>query len=356
MLVYVVVFCVAVGIAAVAEYDQRSGRGVASPRRWTGTAMLVAVVLAGVSSLRWRVGTDYWTYDGLFPIYAQEAADGLSLTGEPGLRIIAWISMAMTGDSATMFAIAAFITVGLTIRMLWRWSPAFAFSIALYIVSGAWHESFNGIRQYLACAVIFAGHRNIVDRRLVRWVAVVLIASLFHVSALLMILLYFVPVKRLSLRFQFGVVIAGLLALMFSAQLLSVLELITGDDMDGPDSYAARNINPLRVAFAFVPIALAWILHNREAVSTSRSWFYINMLAVYGATYLASANSALMARYAIYALPFVAIGLAVATSVENSRERSLVRASLLAVYAVFMYIEISGIGNLREFQWIFQRP
>lgn len=356
MLVYLIVFGLAIGIACVAEYGQ-SSRGIGGlPRARTLTAILVAVLLAGVSALRWRVGTDYWAYDSYFPIYVEEATESFSLLGEPGLRGIAWISMAINGDSATMFAIAAIVTIGLSVRTLWRWSPAFTFSVAIYILSGAWHGSFNGIRQYLACAILFAGHRYIIDRRLGKWMLIVFAAMLFHVSAVVAVLLYFVPTKRTSLAIQVSVVALGFAGMLTFDSLLSFLAVETGEVDRWGGSYAAETLNPLRVAFAFVPIALFWLLRNRDAIDESRSWFYVNMLAVYGATYLASAGSALLARFTIYALPFLAIGLVSVTAVPDRKERVLIRGVVLCLYAAFMYVEISTIENLRNFQWIFQRP
>ena len=35
----------------------------------------------------------------------------------------------------------------------------------LYIFIGAWHGSFNGMRQYLAAAILFSGHRFIKERK-----------------------------------------------------------------------------------------------------------------------------------------------------------------------------------------------
>jgi hypothetical protein len=301
------------------------------------------------------VGTDYGNYEWLFPIYAAESTESLSLLGEPGLRVIAGISMATTGDSATMFAVAAVVTIGLTVRTLWRWSPAFAFSVAVYILSGAWHGSFNGIRQYLACAVLFAGRRYIVDRKLGKWLAVVFVAVLFHVSAVVGLLLYFVPTKRTSFGIQLGVFALGVAVLFGSGLLLDFLAIQTGDSDLPTGSYANRVINPWRVAFAFVPVAVFWLLRSRKAIAESHGWFYVNMLAVYAATYLASANSALLARFAIYALPFVAIGLASVTSVSNPKERAFVRALLLVIFGVFTYLEISSVSNLSNFLWLFQR-
>lgn len=362
MLVFAAVFAVAVLTASFAEHSW--SRRVATtgsweepfPRGWSFGSFVVVAVLAGVAALRWRVGTDYTTYHRLFPSYVEEAKQGFDIFEEPGLRVIAWISNEINGDSAMMFAVAAIITIGLSVRTIWRWSPAFAFSIAAFILSGAWHGTFNGVRQFLACAILFAGHRYIIDRRFGKWLLVVFAAMLFHISAMVALFLYLVPTKRTSFVIQGAVFALGLVVMLSSDSVLEFLAIQTGDSELSTGEYANLSVNPLRVAFAFVPIALYWLLRNREAIEQANLWFYVNMLAIYGATFLASASSALLARFAIFALPFVAIGLAAVTSVPDAREKMLSRGAVLVIFAVFLYIEISGIPNLRNFQWIVQRP
>lgn len=355
VLVYITVFGVAVGLATLAELNHKGRQSTFLPRKATITALMVGITLVAVSALRWRVGTDYWTYDRAFPRYAAEAEEGLSIVGEPGIRIISWIAMQTSGDSAAMFAIAAAITIGLTIRTIWRWSPVFAFSVAIYILSGAWHGSFNGVRQYLAGAILFSGHRYIIERKFFKWVAVVFIASLFHVSAVVGVLFYLLPTQRTSFGIQITLIILGVVGMFGMGSLIDFVEAATGDTDRWGGHYANLAISPIRVAFAFLPIALFWILRARKLLNRDQGWFYINMLAFYSATYMASLTSAMVARFAIYPLPFIAIGLAYATSIDNAKERTLLRAFVLGLYGLFMWFEISATTSLSHFQWIFER-
>ncbi|WP_448710960.1 EpsG family protein [Microbacterium profundi] len=356
MIVYPLVFLASTVFAIWADRRaQTRDGGVSLPRRLTFGAVMVIAVLAGVSALRWRVGTDYWTYDNIFDRYVEELPESFTLVGEPGLRLLAWLSDAAGAGSAGMFALAAIVTMALIVRTLWRWSPAFAFSIAILIVSGVWHGSFNGIRQYLACAILFAGHRYIIDRKPIRWAFVVLIATFFHVSALVALLMYFVPTKRTSFPIQLAVFALGLVGMFGFASIIEFVEAFTGDEGLAEGSYVNQSVSLLRIAFAFVPIALYWVFKNRTAVAETNAWFYVNMLAVYAATYLASANSAYIARFAIYSAPFLAMALVSITAVSNPKERALIRGVLLCLFAIFMYVDIAGVSNLSNFQWIFNR-
>jgi len=137
MFVYLVTFVLVFLLARLAETN-RPSLPEELPRKWNLPALLVAAVLILVSALRWGVGSDYWNYHANFPDYAREFTEEFSIFGEPGIRFFAWLGMQINEDSATMFALAAFVTIGLIIRTLWKWSPAFAFSVALFILIGAW--------------------------------------------------------------------------------------------------------------------------------------------------------------------------------------------------------------------------
>lgn len=356
MLVYLVVLVVVVAIARIAELAWKSSAGRVLPRKFSWGAVAVGVTLAAVSSLRWEVGTDYKTYVRLYPRYVREFQEDFQFFGEPGIRFIAWVSSKINDDSAMMFAISAAITVTLFVRTIWRWAPAFAFGIAIYFLSGAWHGSFNVVRQYIACSILFAGHRFIIQRRFVAWFLIVLLATMFHTSAVVAILMYFVPTKNSSVKVQLTILTLGIISLFGMGSVVEWLEAETDDSTRWGSEYAERGISPIRVAFSFVPILLYWLLNVREKVSYYKASFYVNMLTVYAAIHLATLNSTLVARFLIYPLPFLAIGLAYVTFVDNGKERLLIRSFLLFLFGLFMYFEVASTGSLSSFKWILDRP
>ena len=83
---------------------------------------------------------------------------------------------------------------------------------------------------------------------------IVLVGYLFHGSALVGILLYFVPRKRLSHWAQVAVLVLSFLALTYVGEVLTWLTA-SGDDR-WLGSYAVEKVHPLRVALAFVPIVI----------------------------------------------------------------------------------------------------
>lgn len=354
MIVYVLVLASSVSLAVWTQFWTKTDVGL-FPRRVNFGAVAVFLILAGVSALRWQVGTDYWAYDRNFDTYVAEFETGVGILGEPGIRTMAWLSHAIGAGSAGMFALAAVITVGLIVRTLWRWSVAFGFSVAVFILAGEWHGSFNGVRQYVAAAILFAGHRYVIERKFLKWLLVVLVATLFHTSAVVGLLMYAIPRKKLSFPLQIVIVVLAIIALMGTGQILEFFGSVSEDPQVWGSDYAMRAVNPLRVAFECLPLILFWILPTQNRLVQERDWFYVNMLLIIAVTAIAGAGSAYMTRFIIYPSLFLPLSLGLITSLENKNERTLIRVGLLLIMAVFMFLEVSGSENLNNFQWIFDR-
>lgn len=353
-----VYFCVLVAVVAIAWWSERrlvaAGLGEQLPRRVGLAAILTCAVLGGVSALRWNVGTDYLTYEWLFPGYVEEVRQGIDIFNEPGLKVIAWLVDRLGGDSAGMFAIAALLTMSLIVGTTWRWSPALPFAVGMIVLTGIWHNSFNGVRQFVACAIILAGHRLVIERRLLRWIIVCFLASLFHSTAIACLLFYLIPRRTVSGKLHLAILAGGVLALVNTGAILNFSNTYLSEG-EWVGAYAEQDVHPLRVALAAVPLALYWLGTAKAYVRTNSGTYYINMLAVYAALMIASSDSALIARLALYPSVFLPLGLAYATSVRVPREKMLLRFAMAVVFGIVLVIDIKVAQNLENFRWILGR-
>ena len=314
---------------------------------------IVATCLVIVGGLRWRVGTDYWQYSINYDRYVTSVWNSLITFSEPGINIIAWISSKVYDDYTTMFFIASLITITLFVTTISKYSRMFAFAILLYIFIGAWQGSFNGVRQYLACAVLFAGHRYILNKKFLKYSLVVLIASIFHISSLSMIILYFIPRKKLGIRNLLFLITLSLIVIYSYGFIFEFIEAYKESSIIST-SYAQREVSLLRVLVAFAPLLLYFTLTNKSKLSKEDS-FYINLLFVNAAVMLATSQSAYLARFALYTNVFTIFGIPRLININDKYSRLLLQFIIIVLYAVFWYIEVSKTSNLVNFRWIFER-
>jgi len=316
-------------------------------------AILSGLPLLLVNGLRWRVGTDYGAYALGFHRYAADFRAGFDLFSEPGIRAVAWLTTHIYDDYAAFIFITAALIVVLNVWTIAKWSDSLAMALLLYVLAGAWHGSFNGVRQHLAASVVLAGHQFIVERKFVAYLAAVTLAGLFHVSAFALILLYFVPRKGLSLRSLALILAAAVVALYSSDAIIGAIETATQDDYSGPgQSYVFNDVSWLRVAVAVAPVALYFL--SAESAGP-RDWFYRNLAVVHAIVMVAASGSTYLARFGIYTAAFLPLFIPQLVKFRDPGLTVLARVAVLALFAYYWFSAVAPSEALNNFQWVFDR-
>lgn len=108
------------------------------------------------------------------------------------------IIKSLIGNNAQIFLfIVATVQVALLIPTLRKFSSNYWFSIFVFVATGeymAWMH--NGIRQFVAVCIVFSTTKWMVEKKYVRVIIIILIASLIHQTALLMIPFVFIVVGK----------------------------------------------------------------------------------------------------------------------------------------------------------------
>ena len=317
-------------------------------------AFVAAATLIIVAGLRYRVGTDYMAY------YRTRVSDWKTVWEylihfrEPGIRLLSRISTMIADDGAVLIFLCAVIIIGIYSRKIYQYSPMYLVSMLLFLFLGDWTGSFNGIRQYLAAAIVFAGHRYILKRRFVPYLLTVLTAMLFHKSAVVMILPYFLFARKPDAT-QFVILAAGALIIRFSYEgVMQLVELFKGTFIDWNDAYMTRDINPLRIAVSFVPVILFFSSCDRKKMNKTQE-LYINSLFFHAFAMLASMGSAYFGRIGIYTGAMTCIGYGhLFRMIPKDKHRNAIITVVLLVFLGYWIYSLQT-GNLRDFRWIFER-
>lgn len=235
MLTYVLATAFACLLAWLGE---RSGG-----RKWPWY-LAAAIPLSAVAAARWGLGTDVdflylpqftavqWHFGGegepLAVRLFQPLKEGLLRRpiGEPlaaaklfwnhfnleecGYR---WLTEAIVlcGGSFRWFvAITAILVGGLVFTAIARQSRFPALAVYFFVTTSNYFVSLNVVRQYIAVGFVLVAVEFAVDRRVWRFAACILAAALFHRSAVLAGVIWFLPVLRFGPSTCFVVVAATL--------------------------------------------------------------------------------------------------------------------------------------------------
>ena len=142
-----------------------------------------------VSGLRYNVGTDFKSYEILF-----ENVDNYDITNsvfELGYLILNKITKLLINDSQVIFLITSLIVLILIVRTVYKYSSKLELSMYLFINLYFYYESLNIIRQYIAIAVMFYAVKYVYNRNFIKYILCILVASLFHTSAIFSFPIYF---------------------------------------------------------------------------------------------------------------------------------------------------------------------
>ena len=217
---------------------------------------LVALIFIVISGCRSGIG-DTTMYTHLYEMIIENTyKDGYEKGFIFFLNFLATISQ----DPQFMIIVTSVITHGINIFVMANYSSYFELEVYMYIASGFFLTSMNGIRQAMATAIVFLGTVFLVKRKFIPYTFLVLIASTLHTSAIIMIPVYFIVNNDLWAKHFNVIVMAGIFIIVFGGVISSILFRILASTRYGSyDTFEEGGANIIRAAVAFVPVLFAYL-------------------------------------------------------------------------------------------------
>lgn len=204
------------------------------------------------------------------PSSFRDAGMYISDAKEKGFAIFNVLVKSIFGYNPTAyrFIIALVHTIPVVV-ILRRYSEDYLFSVYVFIAS-AYHLAWmtNGLRQFMAVAMIFAATPWIVEKKFVRTWLLILLAATFHRSALFMIPVVYIATRE-AWRWQtilmiIGVSLATLLFARNRDSFDSIAEL-AGYSMQAVYEEGDDGMNVIRALVAAVPAVMAFLARKELA-------------------------------------------------------------------------------------------
>lgn len=308
----------------------------------------VLIVIAG---FRWYVGTDYAEYFWGYGQRVDEWFDNLLEYNEPGLGVLAKIGSLIYDSPITMFFLASLVTIFLYTITIKKYSNDFLISMSLYLFIGSWHGAFNGVRQYLAAAVLFAGHRFIFEKKLFKYILVVLVAMAFHRTAIIMLPIYFLVGKRFTWK-NIGLVIMVVGIIRFSYDnIFATMSYFKGSDV-AQYSYMNTDVNILRIGVALAPVVIAVYMKKWIMLQDLETQMYIMLITINAGLSIATQGSAYLARGGIYTETYVVLALPKLLKCFTSNSRRFATIVVFGCYLVYWLYSLRATGVM-DYNWCF---
>ncbi len=301
-------------------------------------AIIAVLSLVLISGLRNNIG-DTMAYMHIYEIgdFSWESIKSMS---DPGFKVLQMILKFFSDDPQILVFTTALITNVIIVTILYQYSRLFEISLYVYIASGMFLVSMNGIRQFLTAAIVFAATKYIFEGSWKKYVLVVLFAATMHASALILIPIYFfVRRKAWTLTTYFSIFIAVVLVIGFN-QFSGVLFAALEETQYGHyKNFQEGGASLLRVAVTAAPILLAY--HGREKLRALFPYSdYIVNMSILGLVFmLISTQNWIFARFSIYFGLYSLILISWIVEIYSNRDQKFIYYSIMVGYFIYFYFE-----------------
>lgn len=227
MLVYIFLLIV-LGFAATlysCKTTANTSINISSPARCNKLLILCALLLILVSAFRsFSVGFDTQTYADYFN---SKSHDPTLINFEKAFETAYLLLIKLNLDFTVFLLIFNIFLIFVFIYIIKKYSINPIMSIYLIVSLAILTNSFNGTRQYIACAFFLLSLPSLQNGNVFKYLFFVLCAYLFHNSALMLIPIYFVRYFKLNKKFFLFTIISGILALILMDNIIMFVSRYT---------------------------------------------------------------------------------------------------------------------------------
>mgnify|MGYP002519367365 CR=1 FL=1 len=314
-----------------------------------GFLMLSFVFMSG---FRYYVGTDYGAY--YKAVYTWEnVKESFINFDEPIIKLITYLVRNIVNDGLAVIFVLALLTVGLCFYGISKYDEGhLSDTLLLYIFLGVFGFSFNGVRQALAVAFIFAfsGKKNSTLKNVI----IILFAFLIHKSALFVLPILIIARRKIDTKQVIIIIVSAFVVPFFFDRFYSFMG-VSSLNLEAME-YATHAINPIRVIVSFAPLVLLLLLKNKR-IFLDKYNFLVNMVFINAMLTVTTANSALLNRMVQYTCIYISLYIPKYKQYMKTRNDELLfMGIILILYFAFWKYELGsdfifqfGFGHWGEY-------
>lgn len=243
-------------------------------------------------------------------------------------------------DPQILIFTTALITNVLIVFVIYKYSRMIELSLYVYITGGLFLVSMNGVRQVMTAAIIFTATKFLIDGNWVKYFLVVLFASTFHESALILIPIYFLVRYKAWSKATFLLLVFSLVIVVgyeqFSLLLFSAIE---ESQYGHYSSFNEGGASVIRVAVEAVPLLIAYLGRERLREIFPHSDYIVNMALVSFVFMIVSTQNWIFARFSIYFSLYQLILISWIVTIFNNKEQRFIYYALLVCYFIYYFYE-----------------
>ena len=279
------------------------------------------------------------------------------VTKDRGFSLLSGLIKLIIGNHANLyFWILAMIQGCILVKIFREYSTNYILSVFLFVASTDYISwMFNGLRQFTAVVIIFAATSLILKRKYLPLIAVILLASTMHGSALIMIPIVFIVQGEAWNKKTLLFILVVLVAIFFVGNFTSLMDDALADTqyknvVSDFTEFKDDGTNPIRVLIYSIPAIISFFGRKKIVESNNTSInICTNMSIISAGLYLVSmfTSGIYIGRLPIYCSLYSYILLP--WEIENifkDHIKVFVYLGVIAGYLVFYYYQIHTAWGL----------
>lgn len=268
--------------------------------RWSGSWVLMFVLLVLMIGWRYQVGGDWWNYLNQLRIAETKTFQENISKGDPAYSMLEWVGVYVDGGvSFVNLVCSVLFSWGLVVFCRAQPRPFLALVVAVpYLITVV---AMGYTRQGTAIGLAMIGLVALSDRKVLRFVIFVALAASFHKSAVILMPLAVLSGTKRKLWTMLWVVVASVL--FYWLILEKSVEGLTSGYLEA--EYQSQGAE-IRVAMNAVPAALFLFFRKRFQLSEADRtfWTWMSWLGLsFVVLLLVSPSSTAVDRVALYWIP-----------------------------------------------------
>lgn len=201
-----------------------------------------------------------------------------------------------------IFLIAALVAISLGV-LVFQYSPSPYWSYLMYIGMGFYLFTYTGLKQAIAMSLIVVAACGYFEQKPVKVVLWTVVASFFHAPALIFLLVFLLPQKKLGAKYLVVVALLFATTFLFKSQLVGLLSQAYYDDLS-----AYENISEVGGRFIMMLLIMAAALILRPLRRWDRMYVCVfNLMVLAAICQVFSVYSNNFSRLADYFYQFVVL-------------------------------------------------
>jgi len=275
----------------------------------------------------------------------KDVFSGFLLLSEGGFHVYTWLAAQIFPEAQWFILLTAVVIVCCTASFISRNSEDPTMSWIVFICLGSMTFAMNGMRQALAMSICLLSYRYAKEKKLFRFLLIVMLAVLFHKSAMIFVLIYLLRNLRLNWKSMtfLGAIVAVLL--VFANRFAFLYDSMTGEDYATGESFEGGG----GVVILVYLIAIVGLLIFSKRLREPQGFFPFALIVIGVSLYLARfLSTQIYERISYYFTYFLMLGFPLVFADMKNEIRKPARVCfMIACIALFVYR--IGTGAFSDF-------